>query len=78
MKPNSRGLVDHPILTLSHRPRCLKLPLLYTPCFYRRRPASHFHHPPAPSLWCPILAVTYRKHHEFSISLETLACMLGS
>ena len=67
--PGSRSLVGDPILTLSHRPR---YPELLPPCIprycHRRLVFPRSVHAPAPSLWCPVLAVIHGKHHGFSTS----------
>ena len=79
MKPDSRDLVDDPILTLLYRPRCLKLHLLCIPHFcYRRLVLLYFHHPPDSFLRCPVPAVTHRKHHKSSIFEEVPTCIFTS
>ena len=80
MKPDSRDLVDEPILTLWHRPHSLKLPPLH-PLYFccRRLVLPHCtHHLPVFSLRCLFSVVIHGKHYEFSIFLEALACMLAS
>ncbi len=74
MRLNNRGLVGD-LPTLSHRPRCRKLPRICTPRYQPRLALWLFLL--APSLWCSTLAVTREKRHESSISLKALFCKLA-
>ena len=81
MRLDSKDLVDDLILTLLHRPRCPKLPLLCTLRFHRhlrQTPFVWLFHPPAPSWWCPAPAVIRRKYYEFSTFWKALIYRLAS
>ena len=77
MKPNNIDLVGDLILTLLHRPCCPKLPLPCIPRYCHQRLVSSRSHLLAPSLWYLIPAMIHGKHHEFSISVKALACILA-
>ena len=66
-KPDSRALAIALLLTLWHRPRCLKCHQPYTPC--RRQPRIPVaYHSLAPSSWYPVPAGIHERRRESSIS----------
>ena len=75
MRPDSRAMVADLLLTLLHRPRCLKCHQPHTTCCRQPQiPVAYYLL--APSLWYPILAIIHTKRCESSIFWAIWACKL--